>query len=260
MQRGSPVDPLGWAWASFPVMRGRVVAMVAIASGLVAAAPASAGPPRTATIVSVASTNRHLTATWTLPPGVESDHIEVATSPATGSNGRFFGENLEDYDILEPEQTSYVATHQLDPGTYYVHVGTLDNSCSYLENNSCYAESPAAQVVITLPANVLPTLGFVRWARETGDALMRACDETKAGMLTFRTKLTRTGLGRRPATKRRSWRWDTPTYLEGERMCSTYYVPLPALYGVGRYAMTMTVTDSRGGTSKPFVRRWVTRD
>jgi len=189
------------------MMRGRVIVAVAIACGLVAATPASAEPPRSATITAVGSTNRHLTATWTLPPGVESDYIEVATSPATGSDGRFFGEKLEGYDVLEREQTSYVASHQLDPGTYYVHVGTLDNSCSYLENNSpCYAASPAAQVVITLPANVRPTLDFVRWARETGDALMRVCDETKAGMLTFRTKLARTGFGHRPATKRRKWR------------------------------------------------------
>lgn len=241
-------------------MRGRFVAMVAIACGLVAVASASAGPPRTATIVGVGSDNRHLGVSWTLPPGVEAFSLEVASSPLVGSDGSFFTENLKDVAILQPTQIQYVATSQLDVGFYYVHVQTQDRDCDYAENATCFAWSPMAQVFIELPPNLRPTLSFVRWVRYSGDALMRVCDESAEGHLIFRTKLTRTGFGRRPATKRREWRPSPPTYTEGQRDCDTYYVPLPSLYGVGRYAMTMIVTDGRGGTSKPFVRRWVTRD
>jgi len=115
-------------------------------------------------------------------------------------------------------------------------------------------------VTITLPANVRPTLRFVRWVTYSGDALMRVCDETASGRLTFRTALKRTGFGRRATTKRRTWRSTPPTFTEGQMACDTYYVPMPALYGVGHYTVTMTVTDSHGATSKPFVRRWVTLD
>ena len=74
--------------------------------------------------------SRHPTATWSLPTGVESRVIEVATDPATGSDGYFFSENVVALDVPTSTDTSWTYTYQLDPGTYYVHVGGSDTTCS----------------------------------------------------------------------------------------------------------------------------------
>jgi hypothetical protein len=226
---------------------------------LVAAAPAAAAPPRTATITGTASQNRHPMVTWLLPPGVEAFAVEIATSPSTGSDGAFFQENVRDLGLLQPTQTTYLGTSQLDPGTYYTHVETQDTSCSYLDNTTCFAWSAPAQLAISLPANHRPTLQFVRWAVYTGEAVMKVCDETE-GRLTFRTILIQDFFGHGRRTRARIKRESGPTFAEGESACETYYVPLPGLYGAARYTMKMTVADARGGTSKPLVKRWVTRD
>ncbi len=56
---------------------------------------------------------------------------EVATSPATSTDGRFFFENVVVFDTLDDTQTNWVYNGQLDPGTYYVHVSGLDEPCFY---------------------------------------------------------------------------------------------------------------------------------
>ena len=57
--------------------------------------PALAAPP---VLVSASHVDRHPAATWTLPPGVEAQVAEVATSPATSTDGAFFFENVEAYE------------------------------------------------------------------------------------------------------------------------------------------------------------------
>jgi hypothetical protein len=105
----------------------RILVLVAVAAGFAAIAPtAFAAAP---VLTSVGSVSRHPTATWTLPPGVQAKVAEVATSPATGSDGYFFNENVKAFDVLTDTQTSWTDTFQLDPGTYYVHIAGLDEPC-----------------------------------------------------------------------------------------------------------------------------------
>jgi hypothetical protein len=226
---------------------------------LVGIPSAVAGPPRSATIT-VGQTQRHLTATWTLPSGVDPQMIEIATAPNTGMDGHFFEENREKVDLLENGQTSYVDTEELGLGTYWVHIQTLDHNCSDVENSTCLAWSNIVRLTITLDANAPPALRLVRLDAHRHEAQVTACDETD-GRLTFRTMLSVNRFGHGQATKRSTYSPFThPTYTEGERNCSPYYVPLPGLFGIGRYTMTMTVADARGGKSKAIVRKWTTPD
>jgi hypothetical protein len=82
-------------------------------------------------LLTVGHADRHPTATWSLPAGVEAKLIEVATSPAAASDGYFLAGNRAAFDLLEPAQTSWTDAFQEDPGTYYVHVGGLDVPCFY---------------------------------------------------------------------------------------------------------------------------------
>lgn len=103
---------------------------IVLGAALALAFPAGAlaAPP---ILVSTWHVNRHPAASWTLPPGVTSQVAEVATSPATSTDGYFFSENVKAFDILEPTQTSWVYNYQLDPGIYYVHIAGLDEPCFY---------------------------------------------------------------------------------------------------------------------------------
>jgi hypothetical protein len=100
---------------------------VATIAALVFVPTAAAAAP---ILLSVGDISRHPTATWSLPSGVESRVAEVATSPQTSSDGYFFNENVKAFDTLEPTQTSWAYNSQLDPGTYYVHIGGFDTTCS----------------------------------------------------------------------------------------------------------------------------------
>ena len=106
-------------------MKKLPIILLASAAGFFPA-QAEAAPP---ILNSVGQTDRHLTASWTLPTGVEASLIEAAKSPITSTDGYFFSENVELFDTLEDYQTTYVSNSQLDPGTYYVHVGGYDSLC-----------------------------------------------------------------------------------------------------------------------------------
>jgi hypothetical protein len=113
-------------------------------------------------------------------------------------------------------------------------------------------------LTIKIAANQRPALRLVRVDARRHQAQVTACDDTD-GRLTFRTTLSVSWLGHGHATRRGTYSpFTRPTYTEGERNCSPYYVPLPALFGIGLYTMTMTVTDARGGKSKAVVRKWTT--
>src|SRR5215218_3388472 len=107
-------------------MRRDLLALAVAATALVFVSPAVAAPP---VLTSVSHVNRHPAATWTLPPGVQSRVAEVATSPATSTDGYFFSENVKAFDTLEDAQTNWVYNSQLDPGLYYVHIGGIDEPC-----------------------------------------------------------------------------------------------------------------------------------
>jgi hypothetical protein len=106
----------------------RSAAIVAAAAAALLPSPAVAAPP---VLVSASHVDRHPEATWTLPPGVTSQVAEVATSPATSTDGYFFSENVKAIDILERAQTHWVYNLQLDPGTYYLHIAGLDEPCFF---------------------------------------------------------------------------------------------------------------------------------
>ena len=100
--------------------------LVCALSGLAFAGQATAAPP---VLTSVGHVQRHPQATWSLPPGVQSRVAEVATSPATSTDGYFFFENVKAFSTLEDAQTTWIYNLQLDPGTYYVHVAGYDEPC-----------------------------------------------------------------------------------------------------------------------------------
>jgi hypothetical protein len=107
------------------VKPGLLVLILAVAS-IVHAGDATAAPP---VLTSVSHVQRHPQATWTLPPGVVPQIAEVATSPATSTDGYFFRENVVAFDLLQSGQTNWVYNSQLDPGVYYVHIAGLDEPC-----------------------------------------------------------------------------------------------------------------------------------
>jgi hypothetical protein len=186
--------------------------------------------------------------------------IEIATAPTTGTDGSFLEDNREELDPLEDGQTLYLGSQELGLGTYWVHIQTLDNECSRGENSTCLAWSNIVSLTIKLEANTRPALRLVRLDAHRREAEVTACDDTD-GRLTFRTTLSVDRFGSGHATRRGTYSpFTRPTYSEGERNCAPFYVPLPALFVPGRYTMTMTATDARGGKSKPVVRKWTTPD
>ena len=106
------------------------VVTLALGAAVWLPATALAAPP---VLTSVGHIDGHPTATWTLPPGVETNNLEIATSPVTprGLPGFFLDENVRVFTNPEATQTSYVSVHQLDPGTYYVHVTGQDRPCFF---------------------------------------------------------------------------------------------------------------------------------
>jgi hypothetical protein len=125
------------------VRRGCFLLALLVAVTL-APATALAAPP---VLNTVGHTSRHLTAQWSLPPGVEAAVIEAAVSPETSSDGYFFDENVREFSTLEPSQTSFVGSYQLPPGTYYVHVGGYDASCL-----PCPIREFSSIATVTVPA------------------------------------------------------------------------------------------------------------
>jgi hypothetical protein len=106
----------------------RFALIAGVVAALAFASPAFAAPP---VLTSVSHVDRHPAATWTLPSGVTSQVAEVATSPATSTDGYFFSENVKAFDVLQETQTNWVYNYQLDPGLYYVHIGGLDEPCFF---------------------------------------------------------------------------------------------------------------------------------
>jgi hypothetical protein len=107
--------------------------MLLVAAGSVLAAlivTPTAAYAAAPTLSSVGLVKRHPTAAWTLPAGVESVGIEVASAPDVASDGSFFSRNRVIRRTVKGEATSWRYGLQLTkPGTYYVHVQGYDPSC-----------------------------------------------------------------------------------------------------------------------------------
>jgi hypothetical protein len=112
-------------------MRRLLVLLLLVAAG-VAAPQALAAPP---VLLTAGTDNGRPTATWSLPAGEESRFVEVASSPATDSDGFFLASSLEAGSYLDPAQTSWTDVYQLEPGrTYYLHVAGGQAGCSSCPN------------------------------------------------------------------------------------------------------------------------------
>lgn len=128
-----------------------IIAGAACAAFLAVASAASAAPP---VITTVGQQSGHPWASWTLPTGVESAVVEVATSPSVGTDGYFFSENVADFDTADSSQTYWLSSDKLDPGTYYLHVGGIDYPCFMADN--CPVREFSATLELVVPAAVIP--------------------------------------------------------------------------------------------------------
>jgi hypothetical protein len=121
--------------------------ILALAIGfLLLPAAAKASPP---TLTAAGQSARHLTASWTLPPGMANDFIEAATNPGTDADGYFLAPIYQ--DVLG-DATTYLSPVQLPPGTYYVHVAAYDpNNCVDPTAPECIDEFSSPPVAVTFP-------------------------------------------------------------------------------------------------------------
>jgi hypothetical protein len=155
----------------------RLLFSATVAAALVVPTAALAAPP---TLVSVGHVKQQLTAKWTLPPGVESQLIEIATDPALSTDGAFIGENLVHFELLEAGQTSYASSDQrLKTGvTYYVHMNAIDWPCFFVF--ACPVREWSNVLTLRIP-NVAPVLQSRRWSanrtRRSGNATLQVCDD-----------------------------------------------------------------------------------
>jgi hypothetical protein len=155
----------------------RLLVVVTVAGALVVPTAALAAPP---TLVRVGHVKQHLTATWTLPPGVESQLIEIATDPALSTDGAFLGESLVHFDLVEARQTSYTSSKRLlkTGVTYYVHMNAIDWPCFFVF--ACPVREWSNVLTLRIP-NVAPVLQSRRWsasrALRSGNARLQVCDD-----------------------------------------------------------------------------------
>ena len=151
--------------------------LVVTVAALVLPAAALAAPP---TLVAVGHAQQQLTATWTLPAGVESQLIEIATDPALSTDGAFLGEHLVHFELLEAGQTSYRSRdHRLKTGvTYYVHMNAIDWPCFFVF--ACPVREWSNILTLRIP-NAAPVLQSRRWTanrtRRSGNARLQVCDD-----------------------------------------------------------------------------------
>ena len=112
------------------------------------------------TILTVGQVSQHPTATWSLPVGVEAKVVEVATDPATGSDGYFFFENVKAFDVPQPTDTAWTYTYRTRPGH-------LLRACRWIRHDLRVLPSP----------RVLqhPHAGYTRAAASTSAATSTTC-------------------------------------------------------------------------------------
>jgi hypothetical protein len=151
--------------------------LITAAAALVVPAATLAAPPN---LVAVGHSKQQPTARWMLPPGVESQLIEVATDPALATDGSFVFENVVFFELLEAGQTSYATSrNRLKTGVdYYVHLSGIDWPCFFIF--ACPVREWSNVLKLRIP-NVAPTLQSRRWSaqmmRRSGRATLQVCDD-----------------------------------------------------------------------------------
>jgi hypothetical protein len=106
------------------------VRRIAISFGFLALALLSTLPAKAATlpiILSATAPGGRITVSWMLPPGHQSEWVEVAEAPSTDAYGFFSGSLVDFYSFTSPErsQTTWASSEIVPPGTYYVHVSVI---------------------------------------------------------------------------------------------------------------------------------------
>ena len=225
----------------------RLSVVGAVAAVLLIPSAASAAPP---TLVSVGHVKQFPTARWTLPPGVESQVVEVATDPALSTDGAFLGDNIVFFEQVEATQTSWRSTaRRLKSGiTYYVHVNAIDWPCFYVF--ACPAREWSNILTLRIP-NVAPVLQSHRWsasrARRSGIARLQVCDDEGA----FRVIVGQQRIRRGRVAARETTVVDGDLRTSGCGFLSVRW-PIPAkLIATGDvYRVTFAVVDELGRRSR----------
>jgi hypothetical protein len=128
--------------------RGGLVTLALVASFALPSAAQAAAP-----VLTVDLSSHYMEASWTLEtPHTASYAIEIATSPDVIPEGQpFAGEFLEENTVeflpLGSSQLSVTSEQFLYSGTYYVHVGARDPSCT-LAPAACIAWSDVQEIVL----------------------------------------------------------------------------------------------------------------
>lgn len=111
--------------------------------------PVAVTPP---VITSVVGDGKGLiTVTWSLPAGVTSRTIQIASDATIGAAGFFNIPSQVDFGVLTAAQTSHTSSIPQAPGTYYVHVSGYQPAFSFLD-----VWSPPTAV--TIPARTPPAV------------------------------------------------------------------------------------------------------
>jgi hypothetical protein len=110
--------------------RSRLLLAVLAAIGVALfAAPALAAPP---SLIWFRHDGGRWSASWYLPPGVQTKEIELATRPEVGADGSFLTEYVQYKNVLGPHiavRVSHFSDQKLKPGRYYFHVSGADEAC-----------------------------------------------------------------------------------------------------------------------------------
>ena len=228
---------------------------MAAMAALAVPATAGAAPP---TLVSVGHVEQRPTARWTLPTGVESQLIEIATDPALSTDGAFLG-NLVLYELLEATQTTWASTrHRLKTGiTYYVHLNAIDWPCFFVF--ACPAREWSNVLTLRIP-NAAPILQSRQWsaskARRVGTAKLQVCDDEgdvrvvvgqarlRGGRVVARTTTVVTSALRSSGCGRLAVRWPIPAKLISTG--DVYRVTFAVVDALGRRSRTIS-GESRWG-------------
>jgi hypothetical protein len=125
-------------------MRYRLAALVAVA-GVAAGSAFAAATPVTPAPGAVVTTS-HPVFSWTLPANEQPDAISVADKLDTTPEGKFYDENLVDFDILTSDERQWSPSSPLYAGAYWWQVWSHDANTF-----QSYYSTPAG---FTIPAAV----------------------------------------------------------------------------------------------------------
>jgi hypothetical protein len=128
----------------------RRLGLAAALAFVVLPASAWAAPP---TITSLTQKDGRITVKWQLAGDeYKNDLVELADDPATARDGAFLNRNIFDVVVPTAAQRSATFIKVDDPGTYYVHVGSVTKRCSDdPDDNSCVDPEWSATKKIVVP-------------------------------------------------------------------------------------------------------------